>query len=397
VRLAAFKTRPLAVCFFAVAYASVSIAGEVSVVRFSKSELESMPKETDFIRSSDLGDVLSSKFKQTIVTLTQRQAGSNTATRTVIESWRPSSRAVAMRKLSTLAVSPNQLSPSPNEDLLRETLSRQSRKAIEVTLRNQFPIIETIRNGMKFSLNLRNPVESLAGKIKTPDIRYGLVESEIIPATQPIAIAALGTMSDLNPEFGSPAKVIYTIDKLSDDATGPVFTKDDHDDQVIQNSSLWSRMPSSNVNIKVDAADQDAVMADQVSTGALPGAKFTLSQADGFFSTQFVAGGKSDLKKSMVHQVQAPLYGEMSIARQFNYKMKPIHTSALNVLGDSKLPRVNLTYVHSSARAKGELVVKNARSEMSVIAEPRQGWSPTGQDRLGLPGDKISVAFSKTF
>lgn len=396
-RLSGLHKFVAAVCAVALNFAKAAEGGEVTVVRYSKSDLANVPKESDFIQTRDLSDLLSSKFKQLMVTITQRQSGSNTATRSVVESWRPYSHAARMKKLSTLALSPDQLYITPNESILRDTLAKQSRKAIEVNVRSHFPIIETIRSGMKFSLDLKNPTKSIPIKREVPVIRYGLVESEIIPAENPVAIAALGSISDIAPEFGSPAKVIYTIDKLPDQTEKPVFATADNGDQILQNTSMWAKLPSTSMNVKVDAADQDAVMSDQVSSGAMPGAKFTITQADGFFSTQFVAGGKSNLKKSMMHQVQAPLYGEMSLARQYDHQMRATQTSALNILGDSRRPRLNLTYVHKERRAKGELVIKNNGADMSVLAEPRQGWKPNGFDKLGQPGDRISFAFSKSF
>ena len=99
----------------------------------------------------------------------------------------------------------------------------------------------------------------------------------------------------------------------------------------------------------------------------------------------------------MTTELKAPLYGEMSLARIYDYKMQATHTSALNIFGDSSLPRVNLSYAHKDKKAKGEWIVKKGNFEYSVIAEPRQGWFPDTDQKLGRVGDKVSLNLNKTF
>lgn len=382
---------------YSAAASDVILGNELKVVRYSAQELATMPKESDFVRGSDLSDVLSSKFKEVLVTMTERQSGSNLKTKAVVDASRQISRTAKMKKLSTLAVTPDQLYASRDQSLFFSTISQQYRKALEVNTRKHFPIVEKIRSGMKFNLDLKDPTISIVNRKEIPVIRYGLVETEIIPSKDAIPIASLGSISDVHTEFGSKAQVIYTIDKLSNERARPVFGDGYTEDEEIQHTSLWSRIPSAKINVKIDASDQDAIMADQLGNGSIPGARFSFSQVDGLISTQFIAGGKSPTNKSLIHQIKVPLYGEMSLSRQFDYKMQAINTSALNVLGDSKRPRLNLLFSHKDKRAKGEWIMRKTRSELSLVAEPRQGWTPSLNNSLGRAGDRLSVSFNKSF
>jgi len=276
----------------------------------------------------------------------------------------------------------------------------QTRKAAEVQIKGAFPIFEKVRNGLNFNMDILNPGQSIQNKNHVPTIRYGLVEAEIIPSEKAIPIATLGSISDVSPEYSSRAKVIYTIDQITSNPNTPVFndTQPMHaDHSELQSTSVWRKAPSTQVKLKVDAADQDATVSDQIGSGAIPGARFTFTQADSFITTKFVAGGKSDVRKSMTTELKAPLYGEMSLARIYDYKMQATHTSALNIFGDSSLPRVNLSYAHKDKKAKGEWIVRQGNFEYSVIAEPRQGWFPDTDQKLGRVGDKASLNLNKTF
>jgi hypothetical protein len=307
------------------------------------------------------------------------------------------SKAKWLRRLSTLAADPEFPGEKGDSDKLRVTLSQQIRKASEVKFREALPILDRLKNGMVFKLDLLNPASAMKKANTTPDIRYGLVETDILPASDSIPVASLGDLSEMESGFARPAKVIYTIDRLDGRENRKVFPESQGvDDSQVQNTSMWSKRPSMKMDIKIDAADQDAAVTDQVGQGSLPGARITMTQADGFISTQFVAGGKSS-KKSLTTELKVPLYGEMSIARKFNYKMQATQTSALNILGDSSLPRVNILYANLDKKFKGEWIVKRDRFEYNVTAEPRQGFGSAGQTKFGKFGDKVSFGLGTAF
>ena len=144
----------------------------------------------------------------------------------------------------------------------------------------------------------------------------------------------------------------------------------------------------------VDAADQNAAVSDSLGKGAAPAARVTVAQVDGFVTTQFAT---NDASHSRTTTLKAPLYGEMSIARKYDFKWHATETSALNVLGDSTLPRLNIVYAHKESKARGEWYVKKDRFDYTVTAEPRQGWGSGSQRGLGKAGDKISVGMNSKF
>jgi hypothetical protein len=375
---------------------TLSFAGELTTVRYSKETLQKHQSE-NFIKATDLSDILASKLNMLAVTVTQRQAGSNSALHSVAAGAPEISKARYLRRLSTLAVDPDSQSARGDTDKLRVTLSQQSRKATEVKFKEAFPVFDRIKNGLVFKLDLARP-SSLKPKSNTaPDIRYGLVEADILPASDPIPVAGLGDISDMSSGFARPAKVVYTIDRLDGQENRKVFTETEAgDDAQVQNTSIWNKRPSMKMEVKIDAADQNATVSDQVGQGTIPGARVTLKQADGFVTTQFALGGKSS-KKSMTTELKAPLYGEMSVARKYNHKSQAIQTSALNILGNSSLPRVNIFYANLDKKYKGEWIVKKDRFEYNVTAEPRQGYGSGGDNKFGKVGDKVSFGLGTTF
>lgn len=383
--------------FSSAVFSSAVFASEPLTIRYTK---ETLAKEAprQFIRQTDLSDVLSTKLKGLAITLTSRQSGGNVAIRDVVTSGTQVSKKLWLKKLSTLAVDPEQLITRSDENQLRTTLAAQYRKSIEVDFKNSFPIIERMQRGLNFNLDITNPSASLRRDQYIPQIRYGLVEADILPATRAVPVASNHLISEIDHQYATPAKVVYTIDRIDSDGSRAVFRQDtSSDEQHTQNTSLWGKMPSSQIKIKIDAADQNTAMSDQLSQGrALPGMRLTLAQADGLITSQMVAGG-ADSRKTLLTEMKAPVYGEMSIARKFDYKMHPTETSAQNVLGDSRLARVNITYAHPLQKLRGEWIVRHDRFEYNVTAEPRQGWRPGSESQLGKVGDKLSFGMNTSF
>jgi hypothetical protein len=391
------KKAHIIACAVASTFSSKALSGdELRVVRVSKEELAAAANP-QFIVSKDLSDVLSSRLKDLAVTLTSRQSGNNAATRDAVAAGNQMSKALWMKKLSTLAFEPENHGSGADENKVRSTISAQSRKSAEVNFKNAFPVIARIQKGLSFNLDLKNPGSAVARDTSVPEIRYGLVETDILPSDRQIPVASYGTISEIDARYSSPAKVVYTIDRLETTQNKTVFESSSTTEsgaQETQNVSMWSRLPSSAVRVKFDAADQNSAVADQVSArSAAPAMRVTLTQADGLVSTQMVTGAK----ESMTTEFKAPLYGEMSMARKYDSKFKATETSAQNILGHSSLPRLNLIYAHNAKSAKGEWIVKRDRFEYSVTAEPRQGWVASGDSALGKVGDKVTLAVNTSF
>ena len=387
---------PLALLLLA-SLSPAGLAAEQLTIRYTKETLaKESPKE--FIRQTDLADVLSSKLRGLAVTVTSRQSGGNVATRDIVANSQELPRRLWLKKLSTLAVDPDQLLPRRDENRLRTTLAAQYRKSLELNFKNSLPVIERLQRGLNFNLDLTNPSASIVRSHSSPKIRYGLVEEDILPGNRAVPVASSQGLSEMDHEYATPAKVIYTIDRLDGEGNRAVFVQESLiNDGPTQTTSTWRRVPSSNVKVKIDAADQNTALSDQLGQGgSLPGMRLTLAQADGLITTQIIAGGAAS-RKTLVTEMKAPIYGEMSVARKFDYKMRPTETSAQNILGDADLARVNLMYTHASNKLRGEWIVKRERFEYNVIAEPRQGWGSGSENQLGKVGDKISFGMNTYF
>jgi hypothetical protein len=391
------KIRPQFGVLLFLSWATTGLASELVTVRYTK---EALAKDApgEFIRQTDLSDVLSSKLKGLALTMTARQGGSNVAILETVKASSELSKSRWLKKLSTLAVSPSELIARGDENRLRSNLAAQYRKSMEINFKQSFPVIERLQRGLNFSLDMSNPGTTLRRNAVHPQIRYGLVESDILPAVKTLPVASSQTLSEMDYEYATPAQVIYTIDRIDHDGPRAVFSEVSmFDNDQMPSSSIWSKMPSSSIKVKIDAADTSTAMSDQVSrAGPIPGMRLTFTQADGLITTQVVASG-ADSRKSMVTEMRAPLYGAMSVARKFNYKMLPTETSAQNILGDAEVALVNVVYTHTSKRFRGEWGVKRNRFEYNVVAEPRQGWGSDQDSQLGKVGDKISLSMNTSF
>ena len=373
-----------------------ALAAEFKTVRYSKNDLKNQDPNS-FLKAYDLSDVLSTKIKTLAVTITKRQSGSNVSTYNVAASAREDSKEKSMRRLGALSFDPTSRGPRGNTDNLRIALSQQARKAAEVKFKEAFPVFGQIKNGLVFKLDILKPENVISPSRDVPVIRYGLVETDILPAEKNVPMASLGGISESDTDFLQPAKVVYTIDRIDGGENRKIFMETTtSDDLTVQNASQWGRRPSMKVDVKINAADQDAAVTDQVGQGAIPAARITLTQADGFISTQFIAGSKS-ANKSMTTEFKAPLYGEMSLAQKYNYKMQATQTAALNVLGEWWLPRVNLLYANVEKKIRGEWVVKRERFEYNVTAESRPGFGENGEKKFGKVGDKLSFGLATAF
>jgi hypothetical protein len=392
----------LALCLVTLV-SSTSFGQSVSVVRYSKEELEAAARPS-FIKSSDLGDLLIGKFTMIAVALTNRQGGGNVAVRDVANSTAQKTKAQYMRGLATMTLDPNTPEKRADGDKLRVTLAQQTRKATEVKFKDAFPIFDRIRKGLTFHFDAKGTKATKPTSAFTPAIRYGLVETDIISGESPIAIASLGSIEEMGRGYSRQAKVVYTIDKLDDEQVNyKVFSQQSPEfdsanaeigSEKPQDVNMWNRAPSSEVDLTIDAADSNAAVSDSLGQAKAPGARITLTQMDGFLSIQAVS---SDLNKSRTMTLKAPLYRQMSLSRKMDSKFHATETAATNILGDSSLPTVNVVYAHGEKKIRGEMTMKNDRVNYTVTAEPRLGWGSNGDYKIKRIGDKISAGLSTSF
>lgn len=368
-------------------------------IRYSKQELKDAANP-NFIKTRDLSNVLAEKLTLLAATLTQRQGGSNSKLYEMAANNTQMTHEQYMKKLGTLVYDPNQ-SSKVDGDAVRTHLSGQSRKTVEVKFKEAVPFVEEIRKGFnfKYSLNGKKTSTSSNSSPSSPDIRYGLVVADIQPANENMGVASLGSTNDMGLEYATPARVVYTIDKIDDQPVNrKVFpeaapSNTDSFTPAKEATDVW-RHPSTDVDIKVEAANSDDTVSDKVTGGALPGGKVTFSQADGLVAAQLVTNSKLG-REGLNYETKLPIYGEASIARKMDEHFRPTQTSAYNLLVAKNAPKLNLHYINTEERFKGELLIKGARYDMGVVAEPRTGWGP-GQ-KMGQAGDKVSLTYNQNF
>lgn len=368
-------------------------ASNLSTIHYSKEDLAQGANPT-FIRSRDLSDVLSEKLKLIAVTLTQRQGGSNAKLVEMANTYAQPTHEQNMKKLGTMIYDPDTKTTAVDGDALRTHLSGQTRKTFEVKFKEAVPLVDQIRKGFNFKLSMDKSAPTAPAS--APEIRYGLIVSDIEPSAAP-GLASLGSSSDLGMEYATPAHVVYTIDRIDEQSGRKVFHDSSANTESFTNAptatSAW-RNPSTDVDVKVEAANTEESVSDKVTGGALPGAKLTFSQADGFIATQIVTNSKLG-KESVIHEFKLPIAGEANLSRKVDEHMKPLQTSINNMLVNPSAPKLNLFYLHTEERFKSELLVRRSNYDMGITAEPRQGWGP--KQRIGETGDKISLTFNQNF
>lgn len=374
---------------------------ELSSIRYSKEELAAAA-HPNFIKTRDLSNVLSEKISLLATTLTQRQGGSNTKLYEMAGARSQPTREQHMKRLGTLVYDPNTTMAETDREAIRLQLGAQSRKSVEVKFKEAVPLIEEIRKGFnfKFSMDRKKPAPTTTASTG-PEIRYGLVVADIQPADAP-AIASLGTSGDMGLEYATRARVVYTIDRIDNQPTNrrvfpeaaPAAPSNEASfTSAPTTPAVWKR-PSTDIDVKVEAANTDDTISDKVTGGVIPGGKVTFSQADGLFATQVVTNSHLG-KDSIAHEVKLPIFGEASLARKMDEHFRPSQTSVYNLLVKKDAPIVNIHYLNSDDRFKGELFIKRNNYDLGLVAEPRSGWGP--KSKVGQVGDKISVTLAQSF
>jgi hypothetical protein len=385
----------------------VGEVGATKTVRVSKEDVASF-KSASFIKNRDLSDVLVDKIKLLATTVTERQGGSN---QRLVEISNGTKELSHDRYWTRLSVMHYQQEDGKNADMdaVRVHLLGQTRKSTEVKFKEAFPIVETIRKGISFRYSPNKSSSSASrseGSPSNPNIRYGLVAQDILPASSAVQFASLGSMSDMGYEYAKPAKVVYTIDKLEESTSGKkVYRETRIETDHVEISSETGlpaptaeeifKRPSTDLDIKLEAANSEDSVSDKVGNGALPGAKVTVMQADGLIGTQVITNSRLG-KESMNHIAKLPLYGEAHISRKFDEKFKPTETAAMNLLGKASAPKLNIIRNESESKFKAELLVKRPQLEWGVAVEPHAQWTPD-QRILSEKGDKVSLTFSNSF
>jgi hypothetical protein len=381
-------------------FSAIADESKVVVVRMTKEEVAAAAKAPTFIKSRDLSDVLADKLKLLAVTITERQGGSNKRLAEISAASNEISRETYYKKLSVLQY--EYKSPAKADmDGVRVHLLGQTRKSVEVKFKEAFPIVDRIRQGLTYNYSFDKKAAPSNTKPATPEIKYGLVATDIEPMYAP-GIASLGSITDHEYQYSRPARIKYTIDKLEADQSAnrvfqPFTTIEPINPELgtpVHTAEEIFKKPSTDLNFKIEAANSEESVSDKVEGGALPGAKVTLSQVDGLVSVQVVTTSKLK-KESLVYDTRLPLYGEASITRKYSDKFLPIQTSAANLLGKPTAPKLNIHHTAANNQFKGELLKKTDLTEWGISLEPRAGWTPG--EKSGVQGDKVAVTYRNNF
>lgn len=366
-----------------------AFADDVRIVKYDKEQVR-QDLNLKFIKPQNLGQTILSKLKDIAVTTTQRQSGNNTALRDLASGTSEMSKGAWTRQMALLAYDPDNSRRRINDSALMQTIVMQSRKAAEVNLKKSFPIFERFKNGLTFNLNTE-------GSLNKPKdlIRYGLIERDILPASNSIPLAGFGSINDIDRAYATPAQVIYTIDRLDSVTSQKVFSNAP-DTATSEPTIRWGRLPSSKLTVKIDSPNNDDSITDQISSGAVPGARVTISQFEGLISCQMIVGSKS-IGKTLRTEIATPVIMNTTLSQKFNENFKLTDVVAKSTISGATPSQLNLAYSQSTQGLRGEWQINQGRTGYSVQAESSKLMKSISAGGNYAPIDRFSIALQRSF
>ncbi len=365
------------------------LADDVRIVKYDKEQVR-QDLSRKFIEPESLGKVIVSKLKEIAVTTTQRQSGTNTALRDLASRTLELSKGTWAKQMALLSYDPDNSARRIDDSAVMQTLVMQSRKAAEVNLKKSIPIFERFKNGLTFNLstqiNSAKPIN---------DIRYGLIERDILPAHNSIPLAGFGSINDIDRLYATPAQVIYTIDRL-DAATSQRVFSNSSDITPAEPTVRWGRLPSSKLTVKIDSPNNDDSIGDQISNGAIPGARVTISQFEGLISCQMIVGSTS-IDKTLRTEVSTPVIMNTTVSQKFDDKFKLTDIVAKSTFGGTIPSQLNLAYSQSTQGLRGEWQINQGRTGYSLQAESSKLIKNTITGTASSPIDRLSIALQRSF
>ena len=347
-------------------------ASDIRIVRYSKEDIQKNSK-SNFVKPENLGDTIITKIKEIAVTTTLRQSPNNTALRDLAASTREMTKSDWARKMASLSYDPDNSRSHINESLMRQTLLTQGQKATELTLKREFPILERFRKGMTLNLNF-----SGNNNLKSQKIRYGLIEKDIIPSSQPIPLAAFGSMNDIDRAYATRAEVIYTIDRLEQSEVRSVFSDSDSSETRFGEKNFnWDRMPKAKFVLKIDGGGQDGSVNDTASSSSPLSLRLKLIQSDGLISSQVIIGNSS-IEKTLLTDISLPLPGGFQLSQRIDHRFQISEVVARGTLKDNLNSRINLGYSRATQNIKGEWLFAHDEVNYGLTAESASVASTVG-------------------
>jgi len=366
-------------------------AGDIKVVRYSKEQIKEQLGQS-FIKPASIGGVFISKLKEIASTATARQSGKNTVLRDLVLGAAEPTKQSWMKQMASLSYEQNQSSNGIDQTSLNKAVYLQTRKATEITLKNSFPIFERIKNGLTFNLSLGNSTS----KKPSNDVRYGLIEKDILPSKNPIQLASFGSINDLDRAYSTPASVVYTIDRIDSNTGRQVFESSTESETEATKNFSWHRITGSKLTVKFDAANNEESFGDQVSGGDLPGLRMKISQFDGLVSMQGIFGKKS-LEKTLRTEINLPIYGDIMIGQKLNEHFATSETVARNIPGGLLNSHVNIGYSRDDNKLRGEWQLNADTTNYSLIGESSKIISGNQKNTGDQTPDRIALGIQKNF
>lgn len=377
------------IIYFTFGCPTLVLADDVRIVKFDKEQVR-QDLNRKFIEPKSLGQTIISKLKEIAVTTTQRQSGNNTALRDLASRTPGLSKGTWAKQMALLSYDPDNSARRIDDSALMQTLVMQSRKAAEVNLKKSIPIFERFKNGLTFNLSTQ-----ISASKPINNIRYGLIERDILPANDSIPLAGFGSINDIDRVYATPAQVIYTIDRLDAAASQRVFSNPT-DTAPAEPTVRWGRLPSSKLTIKIDSPNNDDSIGDQISNGAIPGARVTVSQFEGLVSCQMIVGSTS-IDKTLRTEVSTPVIINTTISQKFDEKFKLTDIVAKSTFGGAVPSQLNVAYSQSTQGVRGEWQINQGRTGYSVQAESSKVIKNTITGSVSSPIDRFSIALQRSF
>ena len=378
-----------AIIYLTFACPTFVLADDVRIVKYDKEQVR-QDLNQKFIEPKSLGQTIVSKLKEIVVTTTQRQSGNNTALRDLASRTLGLSKGAWAKQMALLSYDPDNSSRRIDDSALIQTLVMQSRKSAEVNLKKSFPIFERFKTGLTFNLSTQ-----IRSAKPINNIRYGLIEHDILPANQSIPLAGFGSINDIDRAYATPAQVIYTIDRL-DAATSPRVFANPSDISPTEPTVRWGRLPSSKLTIKIDSPNNDDSIGDQIANGAIPGARVTVSQFEGLISCQMIVGSTS-IDKTLRTDVSTPVIMNTTLSQKFDDKFKLTDIVAKSTFGGTIPSHLNLAYSQSTQGVRGEWQISRGHTGYSLQAESSKLIKNMRTGSASSPIDRLSIALQRSF
>lgn len=345
----------------------------------------------DFIRPTDLGSILASALTDGATSMTRRQGGNDRALLDLVQSAKTMSKKEYGNRMKTLQLGGTAPDKKIDQAAVRVLFGRQVQKMAGAKIKGSSMLIKKVQAGFHFRLG--DPVA-----VASPSfVKYGSVIKAIEPPKYSPALASSRSLKEMGMGAASKAKIIYTIDQLESTPSNSLVFSDKVSRPVEASHSLiptvWTRAPSTNMDVSIGAADQDAAPMDSLQSYRAPAAYISTSNFDGLVTTRTLS---TDVSQSRIVTLNAPIYDTLTLNRVYDHKMKPTSTVVAGKMGKRKNASIKASYDHVKKTFSSEMITEQNSTEYTLTLTPRAQWGTAGHTRLGKVGDTITVGVGRS-